>query len=44
MNQEFKHFLELSKQERQDVFEAEAENLDTRSSYVEKVFLGLFSP
>ena len=38
MNQEFKHFLELSKQERQDVFEAEAENLDTRSSYVEKDF------
>ncbi|HLO52413.1 MAG TPA: nucleotidyl transferase AbiEii/AbiGii toxin family protein [Kamptonema sp.] len=38
MNQEFKRFLELSQQDRQDVFEAEAENLDTRPSYVEKDF------
>ncbi len=38
MNQEFKRFLELSKQDRKDVFEAEAENLNTRPSYVEKDF------
>jgi hypothetical protein len=38
MNQEFKRFLELSPQDRKDVFEAEAENLDTRPSYVEKDF------
>lgn len=35
MNQEFKHYFELSQQDRKDVFEAEAENLDTRPSYVE---------
>lgn len=38
MNQEFKRFLELSQQDRKDVFEAEAENLDTRPTYVEKDF------
>ncbi|MGL4379107.1 MAG: nucleotidyl transferase AbiEii/AbiGii toxin family protein, partial [Microcoleaceae cyanobacterium] len=38
INQEFKRFLELPQQDRQDVFEAEAEKLDTRSSYVEKDF------
>jgi hypothetical protein len=38
MNQEFQRFLELSQQDRKDVFEAEAENLDTRPSYVEKDF------
>lgn len=38
MNQAFKKFLELSRQDRQDVFEAEAEELDTLPTYVEKDF------
>lgn len=38
MNQEFKRFLKLPEQERKDVFEAEAEELDTLPSYVEKDF------
>lgn len=38
MNQGFKEFLNLSNQDRQDVFEAEAERLDTLPTYVEKDF------
>ena len=38
MNQEFKRFLELPQQDCQDVFEVEAEKLNTRPSYVEKDF------
>jgi len=38
INQEFKRFLELPEQERKDVFEAEAEELDTLPSYIEKDF------
>lgn len=38
MNQEFKRFLELPQQDRQDVFEVEADKLNTGSSYVEKDF------
>jgi predicted nucleotidyltransferase component of viral defense system len=38
VNQAFKTFLALSNQDRQDVFEAEAEELDTLPTYVEKDF------
>jgi hypothetical protein len=38
MNQAFQRFLNLSAQDRQDVFEAEAEDLNTRPTYVEKDF------
>jgi Nucleotidyl transferase AbiEii toxin, Type IV TA system len=38
MNQEFPRFLKLSVADRVDVFEAEAERLDTLASYVEKDF------
>jgi hypothetical protein len=38
VNQSFKQFLALSKRDRQDVFEAEAEVLDTLPTYVEKDF------
>lgn len=38
MNQAYQEFLNLSTQDRKDVFEAEAERLDTRPSYVEKDF------
>lgn len=38
MNQAFKQFLDLSRQDRQDVFAAEAEVLDTLPTYVEKDF------
>ena len=34
MNQEFPRFLKLSVADRVDVFEAEAERLDTLASYV----------
>jgi hypothetical protein len=38
VNQAFKQFLDLSRQDRQDVFEAGAEELDTLPTYVEKDF------
>jgi hypothetical protein len=38
VNQAFRKFLTLSEQERSDVFEAEAEELDTLPTYVEKDF------
>ena len=38
MNQTFKEFLNLDRQDRQDVFEATAENLNTLPIYVEKDF------
>lgn len=38
MNQAFRKFLTLSEQERKDVFEAEAEELDTLPTYIEKDF------
>lgn len=38
MNQNFKKFLNLDRQERQDVFEATAEDIDTVATYVEKDF------
>jgi hypothetical protein len=38
VNEAFKEFLALSRQDRQDVFEAEAEELDTLPTYVEKDF------
>jgi hypothetical protein len=38
MNQAFKQFLDLSKQERIDVFEATAEELNTLPTYIEKDF------
>ncbi len=38
MNKAFKQFLDLSKQDRIDVFEATAEELNTLSTYIEKDF------
>lgn len=38
MNQAYQEFLNLSTQDRKDVFEAEAERLDTLPTYVEKDF------
>jgi hypothetical protein len=38
VNSSFQKFLALPEQDRQDVFEASAQELDTRSSYIEKDF------
>ena len=38
MNEAYHRFVLLSKQQREDVFEAAAEGLDTRSTYIEKDF------
>ncbi|MFM2312698.1 MAG: hypothetical protein RLZZ04_1974 [Cyanobacteriota bacterium] len=38
MNQAFKQFLDLSEQDRKDVFEATAEKLNTLPTYIEKDF------
>ncbi len=38
MNQAFGDFLNLSAQDRKDVFEATAEELNTLSTYIEKDF------
>jgi hypothetical protein len=38
VNQAFKQFLDLSEQERIDVFEAVAEKINTLPTYIEKDF------
>jgi hypothetical protein len=38
VNEAYGQFLRLSARQREDVFEAAAEDLDTRSTYIEKDF------
>jgi hypothetical protein len=38
VNEAYEQFLRLLERQREDVFEAAAEDLDTRSTYIEKDF------